>query len=186
MKKILHILATLTFIGVISGAVLSQVNAWAQPLILANQQAATERAIFLVQPETARYELVEEGDFQVYHVFDAQDQPLGYALVHSGDGFQAAITLVVGLKEDLRTITGIEVLKMSETPGLGTLINEETFKGQFRNLKADPLVDWIKGQPTGKPNQVQVITGATISARAVVDIVNESILELRRLQETSP
>jgi Na+-translocating ferredoxin:NAD+ oxidoreductase subunit G len=186
MKKVLHIIATLTLIGVISGGILSQFNAWALPMIAENQRAATERAIFLVQPDTERYELLEAGEFEVYHVFDAQDRPLGYALVHAGDGFQSSIKLVIGLKEDLTTITGIEVLDMNETPGLGTLINEEPFKGQFRGLSAVPNITWIKGAAPTAPNQVQVISGATISARAVVDIVNESLEELRRLEGYQP
>lgn len=186
MKKTLHIILTLTLTGLISGGVLAQFNAWAAPLIAQNQREATERAIFLVQPETARYELVEQGDFEVYHVYDAQDRPLGYALVHAGDGFQGDVRLVIGLTEDLAILTGIEVLAMTETPGLGTLINEEPFKGQFRGLSAEPEVTWVKGAPAGAPNQVQAITGATISSRAVVDIVNESIAELRRLEREGP
>jgi electron transport complex protein RnfG len=42
---------------------------------------------------------------------------------------------------------------------------------------------WVKGAPPGRPNEVEVITGATISTKAVVEIVNEGIIELRRLEE---
>jgi Na+-translocating ferredoxin:NAD+ oxidoreductase subunit G len=182
VKKILHIVMTLTLTGVISGGILSQVNLWAVPLIAQNQRQATERAIYLVQPQTERYELVEEGDFEVYHVYGVQDQPLGYALIHAGDGFQGSIKLIVGLTEDLSTITGIEVLEMNETPGLGTLINNEPFKGQFRDLAITEPITWVKSPSTAAPNQVQAITGATISSRAVVEIINESLIELQRLE----
>jgi len=187
MKKVVQIIATLTLIGIVSGGILSLINAWALPLIAKNQQqAATERAIFLVQPEAVRYELIERDDFLVYRVYGPQDKPLGYALVHSGDGYIGPIKLLIGLQEDLKTVTGIEVLDMTETPGLGTRINDEPFKGQFRGISADPMITWIRGAPPMTPNQVQVITGATISARAVVDIVNESIQKLLLLEGFQP
>jgi Na+-translocating ferredoxin:NAD+ oxidoreductase subunit G len=181
-----HILLTLTLIGLVSGGVLSLVNAWAAPLIAENQRQATERAIFLVQPESQRYELLETGDFTVFRVFDESNQPLGYALVHGGQGFQSTITLVIGVSSDLATITGIEVLDQNETPGLGTVIKEEGFLSQFLRMSVAEKIGWVKGPPADGANQVQVVTGATVSTRAVVEIVNEGIAELRRLEGAAP
>ena len=48
-------------------------------------------------------------------------------------------------------------------------------------LKAEPQVDWIKGEPPKKDNQVQTITGATISSQAVIRIINERIAEMGEL-----
>jgi Na+-translocating ferredoxin:NAD+ oxidoreductase subunit G len=186
MKKALHIVFTLSLIGLISGGVLSQLYTWAAPLIEQNQIEATRRAIFLVQPNTEHYELIAQGDFDIYRLYDAGDNPLGYAIVHAGPGFQGDIKLITGVSQDLRQITGIEVLDMSETPGLGTIINEPVFKGQFQGLLAEPEVTWIKGAPAFEPNQVEAITGATISSRAVVDIVNKCIDEIRRLEGAQP
>lgn len=186
MKSAVHIILTLTLIGLASGGVLALVSAWAAPQIAENKRLATERAIYYVQPQAARYELVEENQFIVYHVFAADGAPLGYALLHSGSGFQGPITVVVGLTEDHQTITGIEILDQAETPGLGTVIKEDRFKGQFRGLQAVPQVTWVKGTRPDHPNQVEVVTGATISTRAVVDIVNESLAELKRLEGLAP
>jgi Na+-translocating ferredoxin:NAD+ oxidoreductase subunit G len=182
MKSAAHIILTLTLIGLVSGGVLSQFNTWALPQIAENQRLATERAIYYVQPDAARYELVEQNEFIVYHIYAEDDAPLGYVLLHAGSGFQSTITIVIGLKEDLETITGIEILDQNETPGLGTVIREDWFKDQFRQLSTVPEVAWVKGVPPVQANEVQIVTGATISTRAVVEIVNEGISELRRLE----
>jgi len=182
MKKMGYIILVLTIIGILSGGILTWVNKWAIPHIAQNKLDATEKAIFLVQPESKRFDLVEEGDFSIYHIFGEDDAPLGYVLVHAGHGFQSEITLVVGLNEDRSMITGIEILEHHETPGLGSLIKEGRFINQFRNLSAKQDIFLVKVEPEIGKNQVQAITGATISCQAVVTIANEGIAELERLE----
>ncbi len=179
MKTIVGMLLTLSIIGVISGGGLAMLSNWASPLIAANKKADTERAIFLVQPDAKNYEKVEAVPYELYRVLDASNNPVGYALPWEGNGFQGKIRMMVGLTSDLMTITAIEVLDQVETPGLGTKITEDPFRKQFAGLRADPQVDWIKGVPPVKENQVQTITGATISSKAIVDIVNDGLAALR-------
>ncbi len=180
MKQVLVMVLTLGTVAIISGGILSRVNAWAQSLITANLDATTEQAVFMVQPAGERYEKVEGVDFTVYRVFDSDDRFVGYAMVYEGTGYQGTIRLMAGLNEDLSQIVAIEVLEDSETPGLGALINEEKFKDQFKGLVTSPAITWVKGAAPSMPNEVQAITGATISSRAVVDIINEGVAELRR------
>lgn len=179
MKTILGMLVTLSIIGVISGGGLAMLSSWADPLIAANKKADTERAIFQVQPDAKNYEKVEAVGYELYRVLDASGNPLGYALPWEGNGFQGKIRLMVGVTSDLMTITAIEVLEQVETPGLGTKIMEDPFRGQFSGLRADPQVDWVKGAPATKENQVETITGATISSKAIVEIVNDGMASLR-------
>lgn len=170
----------LCLVGIISGGLLAQVNQWSKPRIAASQNAATEQAIYFVQPRGARYEPVTGLDFVVYRVFDAGDQVTGYAMVYQGKGFQGAIRLMIGLNENLSQITAIEVLDQSETPGLGALITGTGFKDQFRGLLTSPAVAWVKGAPPSQPNEIQAITGATISTKAVVEIINQGVASLRQ------
>ena len=182
MKQIAHIIATLTLIGVIAGGSLSLVNNWAAPKILANQKAETERAIFLVHLDGKRYEEIKDAGFEVYKVFDGTDKPVGYSLVYAGNGFQGKIKLMIGLTEDLNKITSIEVLEQSETPGLGTKILEPPYKDQYKGLTPAPVIKLIKGVDPSNPNEVKAITGATISSRSVVAIVNEGVSKLSALE----
>lgn len=179
MKKAAHIILTLTFLGIIAGALLAVVNNWASPRIEANKKAETERAIFLVQPEGKSYDQLKEADFEVYKVFDKNKSFVGYSLVFEGNGFQGKIRLMVGLTGDMDRITSLEVLEQSETPGLGNRVAEAPFKDQFNNLANSPSVAWVKGIKPSKSNEIQAITGATISSKSVVAIVNAGILKLK-------
>ena len=74
---------------------------------------------------------------------------------------------------------GLEVLEQVETPGLGTKVTEEPFTSQFVNLNVNPEITWVKGIKPQNPNEIQAITGATISSKAIVRIINEGVKKLR-------
>ena len=168
MKLVIHMLVTLTIIGIVSGALLSEINSWAAPKIEANRKAETERAIFVVQKDATIYEKIENVDFELYEVFDSNKISLGYALPYEGNGFQGKIRLIIGVNKDLKNILGLEVLEQVETPGLGTKVTETPFTDQFKQLLLQPEVAWVKGVEPSNPNEIQAITGATISSRAAV------------------
>lgn len=185
MNTVVKMLITLSIIGIISGAFLSQIAGWAAPKIEMHRKADTEKAIFLVQPDAKSYKPVETVDFECYEVFSdtSKSNSIGYALPYEGNGFQGKIRLMVGIGKDLETLKGLQVLEQVETPGLGTKVTEDDFTSQFVELEADPQVDWVKGVEPGNPNEIQAITGATISSKAVVFIVNDGIKKLRASNE---
>lgn len=183
MKDIIRIIIVLTVIGLIAGGCLSLVSNWAYPLIAANQKAETERAIFLVQPEGKSYEAVSNAGFEIYKVFDETKEAIGYSLVYEGNGFQGKIRLMLGLNNELSEIKFLEVLDQVETPGLGTKVTEDMFRDQFKGLQTTPQINWVKGAPPEKPNEIQAITGATISSKSVVEIINAGIGKARELKQ---
>ncbi|KAB2843812.1 MAG: FMN-binding protein [Melioribacteraceae bacterium] len=179
MKTVIQMLITLTIIGVISGGLLSEISKWADPQIAEHRKEETAKAIYLVQPSAKSYEAITEVGFEVYKVFDENKNQIGFALPYEGNGFQGKVRLMVGLNNDLNEVIGLQVLEQLETPGLGTKITEEPFLKQFLNLSTLPQVDWVKGAPPSNPNEIQTITGATISSKAVVTILNDGIKKLR-------
>lgn len=181
MKLVIHMMAALTIIGVISGALLSEINSWAAPKIDANRKAETERAIFVVQENATQYEKIENVDFELYEVFDDNNTSLGYVLPYEGNGFQGKIRLIVGINKELSNLYGLEVLEQVETPGLGSKVTETNFTNQFKNLLISPEIIPVKGVSPQNPNEIQAITGATISSKAIVRIINEGV---KRLKET--
>jgi electron transport complex protein RnfG len=80
----------------------------------------------------------------------------------------------------------MQVLESRETPGLGDRIyKDQAFVDQFRDLAVEPAVVLVKEAPTA-PNQVDAITGATISSTAVVKIVNAGNEEWLAVLGASP
>jgi hypothetical protein len=68
MKIIIHMILTLSILGVIAGGALAYGDGWSLPLIAANQKAETERAIFLCSRKGKTYERAENAGFEVYKV----------------------------------------------------------------------------------------------------------------------
>ncbi len=182
MNKVIQILLTLTVIGIAAGGVLALVNTWAEPKIAANQKRETEQAVYLVQKQGKAYEEVKMPEGELFKVYDAQKNPVGYSFVYEGNGFQGKIRLMIGIEPGLDKITSIEILEQTETPGLGTRVTEAPYKDQYNGLTVGSGISWVKGKKPTAPNEIQAITGATISSKSVVEIVNEGVELLRKMK----
>jgi Na+-transporting NADH:ubiquinone oxidoreductase subunit C len=112
----------------------------------------------------------EQGSLKYYEILGPGGEFQSYVLPVVGAGLWGEIESVVGVQKDLRTLTGIEFVKQSETPGLGARITESWFKEQFRG-KRWPLTVVPEGQSAG-PQEFQAITGATNTTNGVRGILN--------------
>ncbi len=180
MRNALKMISVLTVLGLVSGLTLALMYKYTAPRIEANQKNETEKAIFEVFPEGKDYETKTMNGNELFEVKDKNGKVLGYAFVAEGNGYQGTIKLMAGLKTDLETLAGIEVLESQETPGLGQEITTPSFRGQFNALKAVPAIEYVKNERPSKPNQIQAITGATVSSSAVVSILNEKIKKINK------
>ena len=176
-----RMILVLTVVGVFSGLSLVYMARYAEPHIARHKQEAIREAIERVLPGVARVEEVQRGELVLYRGTDASGKPVGYAFITEGPGYQGTIQLMVGVSPDLTKLTGMEVLESVETPGLGARITEPEFREQFQGLKASPGIGYVKAGRKPAPNEITAITGATISSRSVVDIVNRGLEEVRRI-----
>ncbi len=178
MRKLVYMIIVLTVIGLISGGVLSVVYSAMLPKIEANQVKATDEAIFKVLPETKTYQQKSVDDVVYYDCFDATGAKVGTAVICDGNGYQGEIKMMVGINSDMTKFTGMSVLEQVETPGLGAKIAEQSFENQFKNLVTNPPIEYVKSKKPEQDNQIEAITGATISSRAVVNIINKAVAEV--------
>lgn len=125
--------------------------------------------------ETLRVEdTSEESPVTAYRVFDGENL-LGYVVQGSGGGYADRIVALIGLSDDLTTITGVSVIQQMETPGLGDKITGPWAK-QFAGKSVEPELEVVKNDTATPDNQrIDAISGATISSRAVTTIVNETV-----------
>jgi len=149
------------------------------PRIEANRRAALTSAVFEVVPGTVRYAERRVGLRSVYECFGAEGRPLGWAVPASDFGFQDRIDVVFGLSLDGRSILGLSVVEDKETPGLGNRIEEEAWRAQYAGLDAARAITVVKRPRRDASQEVQAISGATISSQAVTRIVNDANRELR-------
>lgn len=104
---------------------------------------------------------------------DADGNVVGYAIgVTSAEGFKGDITISVGFAPD-GTINGISFTEIGETAGLGMVCAEDSFKGQYAGINTDAFV--LKKGDASAENEINAVSGATISSTAVTNAVNAAI-----------
>ena len=191
-----RLLATLAIAGAGSGALVVSVYRVTLPAVqrYAGQQA--QQAIREVLKAPARWDTLylvggrlvaiapAGSDLrELSKAFVGRDRAgrrTGVAVTAQEPGFQEELSLMIGFEPETGSLIGIKVLDQKETPGLGDKIETDSgFRGQFAG-RVTPLRG-VKGRaPTG-PGEVQTITGATISSRAVVRIINNAVARWRPL-----
>jgi electron transport complex protein RnfG len=186
----LKLLATLAIAGAAAGLLVVAVYRATLPTIEKYQAAKVEGAVREVLKAPARWDTLylqqgaltkspTSGDDRkglptAYLGFDGSGKPLGAAVTAQEPGFQEEVLLMIGFEPSSGTLIGFKVLEEKETPGLGDKIERDTsFGSQFPGRIA-PLKG-VKARNATDPSQVQTITGATISSRAVIRIINHAV-----------
>jgi Na+-translocating ferredoxin:NAD+ oxidoreductase subunit G len=88
----------------------------------------------------------------------------GFVFNVSPKGYGGPIDVTVGIGVD-GSVTGVKLGENKETPGLGTKVAEAPFLTQYGGKTIQSVFELVKKPPAG--NQIQAISGATISSRAV-------------------
>lgn len=111
----------------------------------------------------------------VYGAYEAYEngELCGHAIMVKPKGMGGPIKMTVGICKD-GTIGGLKVSSHSETPGIGDIVEDESFIGRFKNKPIKESLQLVKTSPS-KDNQVQAVTGATITSAAVNTGVNAAI-----------
>ncbi len=112
---------------------------------------------------------------KIYLGRDAAGKRVGFAISAAENGFQDLVTLMFGYDASAHTLIAMKVIGNKETPGLGNKIETDSaFVNGFVNAAA-PINGVKKDRGKSAPNDVVMITGATISSRAVIRIINNAI-----------
>ena len=189
MKSMLKDAAILLIITLFSGLILGVVyQVTKEPIALAEEKAAKE-AYAEVFPTAAGFSVMEEGmpedsewhsawveagfeTVDVENALEALDESgalVGYVItVTSHAGYGGDITFTMGVSLD-GTLNGISILSISETAGLG-MKAEEVLKPQFEGKKFPNFISTKSG--AASDNEIDAISGATITTDAVVTAVN--------------
>jgi electron transport complex protein RnfG len=188
------LLVTLAIAGGLAGGGIVLVYNATLPRIEAHRAAVVEQAVREVLPGCVRWDTlyVTGGALRkqrptgadaktaehVFLGFDGSGNTVGTAITAGEPGFSEMVSLIFGLDPATGTLTGMKILDEKETPGLGDKIEHAVFRDQFKGVQT-PLVA-VKAK-TGSNGEVQAITGATISSRAVLRIINHAVERWRPL-----
>jgi Na(+)-translocating NADH:ubiquinone oxidoreductase C subunit len=112
---------------------------------------------------------------------------LGYAFFIQGKGLWGSVFSIVSLSPDLEKIIKLTITSQSETPGLGARITEAWFTDQFSDkiitVKGSPVKFNLVSENKAELNndEIKQITGATLSTKAVTDMVYNEINRIKKI-----
>jgi electron transport complex protein RnfG len=195
-------LLTMTGIGVFCALMIVLSYQGTLPRIEQLKAEALEKAIFKVVPgmESKRtFRMESDGSFTevsgkekdarlVYAGYDKEGKLVGVAVEAAGMGFADVIKVIYGYDPEKEAVVGFYVLESKETPGLGDKIEKDpNFLANFEALDVSLTEDKSKTKNTvaavkhgEKKNNWEVdgITGATISSRAIGNLLGTSTAEM--------
>ncbi|MHC4135407.1 MAG: RnfABCDGE type electron transport complex subunit G [Planctomycetota bacterium] len=116
---------------------------------------------------------------RVFLGYGEDGRPVGFAIEAEAPGFQDKVRLIFGYDAAKKRILGMKVLESKETPGLGDKIEKDrAWIDQFEGAEP-PLVGRKPGRGSKEDKRgIDTITGATISSRAVIKIINGALKDL--------
>lgn len=103
---------------------------------------------------------------------------VGWVVKTAGQGYADKIEVLIGFDPDVQSVTGLFVLDQKETPGLGNIIVTEEWRGQFIGKSTGNRLEPVKGGAKAD-HEIDAVTGATISSKAVTDIINTAVADLK-------
>ncbi len=173
MKETLRLILVLTVTATLTGVLLAVAGNLTRDPIAAARRADLLNALNVVLPahdnepdrETAVIQ-VSDREWTFYPARQAGAY-VGAAFTSTAEGYGGSITVMIGVNADDR-INAVQILNQLETPGLGANITQTRFTDQFTGQTADRPAGLAVRQDGG---EIQAITAATISSRAVAAAV---------------
>ena len=176
LRKALHLGGTLFAVTAITGLILGFVEHETRIAIEKAQIEAKAEALQTVMPDADNFKnaAMPVPDDNVTDIQEALKgtENAGYCLTVKSKGFGGMVEFVVGVT-DKGSVSGINILSHSETPGLGAKSTEPEFYGQFANRSKLPL-KVVKGAAEAE-DEIAAISGATITSNAVTSGVNAAV-----------
>ncbi|NLZ48753.1 MAG: RnfABCDGE type electron transport complex subunit G [Clostridiales bacterium] len=180
MKEYLKLGRNLLIICIIAALSLGVVNGLTKDIIAENRDISSSDLVELLPGAVNKKEIStdnvdKEAKAYVDKAFEVSGDNglVGYVFKVVTGGFHGDIEMFVAISKDDK-LSGIKITSQSETAGLGARISEANFMAGFQNKTIDKGITMTK-KGASKDNEVDAITGATVSSTAVGKGVNTAI-----------
>lgn len=125
------------------------------------------------------FEKCSDGGIEYYTAIKGGDTA-AYIFTESAKGYGGDVSVMTAVKLD-GTVAGVAILDVSgETPGLGQNAAKESFYSQYAGLKKG--VSLLKNGAKAENNEVDAVTGATITSTAVTRAVNAALDDFEKVK----
>ena len=165
---------TLFLIAGVMAFLVALVNNITAPVISLQNAQKNSAALQAVLPEadgftSVYYPKTAENDVEILGVYKSNNN-VGYCVKVGPKGYGGTIEMIVGF-DAVGAVTGVKIVSMSETSGIGTKIAEDNFINNFIGKTTQVVGD----KKVSDKNTVQIISGATKSSKAFINGMNVAI-----------
>ena len=176
MKQIIRPMVILGVICIVCSGLLGVVESVTrEPIRVQEEKTATagKKKVFADAAEFEEIEVAADENVDglavksANYAIDGSGEKIGYVVEVLPSGFGGTIDLMVGVDNE-GVVTGISVLSLAESPGLGANAKEEWFQDRFVGVTAPVAV-------TKDGGQIEALTSSTITSRAVCSGVTAAI-----------
>lgn len=180
LKSVLKTGAILLTVGFICTLILSLCNHLTKDRIAELTAEKEKQTMVAVLPDAQTFDnVVHFSEGAVIDIFAGKEngEIIGYCVKTNAMGYGGAISMMVGVNKDC-TVSGVEIISMSETPGLGARANDKKFVGAYAGKTLGVSV-----KKSGAPgeNEVSAISGATITSKAITNGVNSALQAVNKI-----
>lgn len=161
----IKIVAVLTCICLGIALLLAVVNDVTEEKIAENETIEKQNAILAVFPESDEppVEYVT-GDGETVYIVKHNGAIIGYCVNTTGSGYGGDINMMVGINAE-HQVSGLKIVSMSETPGVGSKVKQSTFLDRFLGFDHEVTIG----------EDVDGISGASFSSKGVAQAVNKAV-----------
>lgn len=194
-----RLVSMMTIAGALAGLLIVSTYELTLPRIQHHQAETMAAAIQEVLKAPARYDTLYRHDGtlvkrlpagvdatkveKIFLGYDASGKRVGFAISATGVGFQDPMTIMFGYDAEKSQVIAMRVIASRETPGLGDkIVKDSLFVAEFSPVSA-PIAGVKKDRASGATNEVAMITGATVSSRAVIRIINDAVRQWQPLMD---
>jgi Na+-transporting NADH:ubiquinone oxidoreductase subunit C len=181
MKSRLMMIVFILVLGSVLTSALVAVASYTAPIIERNEAVETQKGILqalgipfepdsIDQAFTSNVE-TRQADGVTY--YEAGNGDIAFA--YGGPGLWGPIEGIIAIGPNFESLTGVTILRQEETPGLGSRIAEPPYLDQFKGKRFAQGLKLVAPGRGGADNEIDAITGATLSSNAFVDILNRAL-----------
>ena len=146
---------------------------------IAELEAANSKKNMQSLIDADNFEECENGEITYYAAING-GKTAAYIFTESSKGYGGDVSVMTAIKPD-GTVAGVAILDVSgETPGLGQNAAKESFFSQYIGLKKGVSV--LKNGAKAENNEVDAVTGATITSTAVTRAVNAALDDFEKVK----
>ncbi|MDO5716456.1 MAG: RnfABCDGE type electron transport complex subunit G [Tissierellia bacterium] len=181
MKEIAKLGAILLLVAAIAAGVLAFTNSITAPIIEDREKEVALQAYKAILPDADEFQewsaeqmkAIKETHSKVDSIVEAikNGEVVGYLFTTKGGGYGGDIVVITGITEG--KIAAIKILKHKETPNIGTKIEDPAYQERYAGVGAETNIQLVSSKKDAQ--EVEKISGSTVSSRGVVAAVNAAI-----------